>query len=65
MRLKNVADTANYVAQVQAIGNALVESETLDAEAWRLERIALGLRTTEGIPLVTVGCRGPRETLRI
>ncbi|MBC8126363.1 MAG: coproporphyrinogen III oxidase, partial [Gloeobacteraceae cyanobacterium ES-bin-144] len=51
VRTKNVADTARYVAQVQAIGNALVESETLDDEARRLERIALGLRTTEGIPL--------------
>src|SRR6478736_3657207 len=51
IRWKNVADTARYVAQVQGIGNALIESETLDAEASRLERIALGLRTKEGIPL--------------
>jgi oxygen-independent coproporphyrinogen-3 oxidase len=51
VRTKNVADTASYVAQVTAIGNALAGSETLDAEARRLERIALGLRTTEGIPL--------------
>lgn len=50
-RWKNVADTAMYVSQMNAIGNALAESETLDAEARRLERIALGLRTTEGIPL--------------
>jgi oxygen-independent coproporphyrinogen III oxidase len=33
-----------------AIGHALDESETLDAEARRMERIALGLRTSEGIP---------------
>jgi oxygen-independent coproporphyrinogen-3 oxidase len=51
VRWKNVADTARYVAQVQAIGNALIESENLDAEASRLERIALGLRTKEGISL--------------
>ena len=51
IRWKNVPDTARYVAQVQAIGNALIESETLDTEARRLERIALGLRTKEGIPL--------------
>jgi oxygen-independent coproporphyrinogen-3 oxidase len=51
IRSKNVPDTACYVAQIQAIGNATVESEFLDAEARRLERIALGLRTTEGIPL--------------
>jgi oxygen-independent coproporphyrinogen-3 oxidase len=51
VRWKNVADTANYVSQVQAIGHALVESETLDTEARRLERIALGLRTKDGISL--------------
>ena len=51
VRWKNVPDTARYVAQIQAIGNALIESETLDAEARRLESIALGLRTKDGIPL--------------
>jgi oxygen-independent coproporphyrinogen-3 oxidase len=51
IRWKNVPDTARYVAQVQAIGHALTESETLDAEALRLERIALGLRTRDGIAL--------------
>ena len=51
IRWKNIPDTAKYVSQIQSIGNALAESETLDAEAIRLERIALGLRTTEGIPL--------------
>ena len=50
-RSKNVPDTALYVARVSALGHALAESETLDAEARRLERIALGLRTCEGIPL--------------
>jgi len=51
VRSKNVADTARYIAQVQAFGHALAEAETLDPEARRLERIALGLRTSEGIPL--------------
>ncbi len=51
VRWKNVADTARYVAQVQSIGHALTESETLNAEARRLERIALGLRTKDGISL--------------
>lgn len=51
IRSKNVPDTARYVAQITAIGNALAESETLDAEARRLERIALGLRTRDGIAL--------------
>jgi oxygen-independent coproporphyrinogen-3 oxidase len=51
IRCKNVPDTARYVSQIQSIGNALTESETLDAEARRLERIALGLRTKDGISL--------------
>ncbi len=51
VRWKNVSDTARYVAQVQATGHALAESETLDAEARRLEKIALGLRTKDGISL--------------
>ncbi|MES2440407.1 MAG: radical SAM family heme chaperone HemW [Verrucomicrobiota bacterium] len=51
VRWKNVADTARYVSQIQSIGHALTESETLDAEASRLERIALGLRTRDGISL--------------
>jgi oxygen-independent coproporphyrinogen-3 oxidase len=54
-RWKNVADTARYVAQIASIGNALIESETLDAEARRLERIALGLRTKDGIALDLLG----------
>ena len=51
VRSKNVSDTARYIAQVQAFGHALAEAETLDPEARRLERIALGLRTSEGIAL--------------
>ena len=50
-RWKNIPDTARYVAQVLSIGHALSESESLDAEDRRLERIALGLRTCDGIPL--------------
>lgn len=51
IRSKNVADTARYIAQIQSFGHALADSETLDSEARRLERIAMGLRTGEGIPL--------------
>ena len=51
IRSKNIADTAAYVRQVETIGHALAESEPLDAEALRIERIAMGLRTLEGIPL--------------
>ena len=58
VRSKNIPDTARYVVQVQALGNAIVESETLDAEARRLERIALGLRTKDGIPLDLLSAPG-------
>ncbi len=51
VRWKNVPDTARYISQIQSIGHALTESETLDREARRLERIALGLRTKDGISL--------------
>ncbi len=51
VRSRNVADTARYVAQIHALGHALADAETLDAAAQRMERIALGLRTSEGIAL--------------
>ncbi|MCF7732518.1 MAG: radical SAM family heme chaperone HemW, partial [Akkermansiaceae bacterium] len=51
VREVNVADTARYVAMVNSLGRAVVESETLTPEAIRIERIALGLRTTDGIGL--------------
>jgi len=61
VRTKNLADTAGYVRMINSLGNALVESESLDAEQRRLERIALMLRTEEGVPLVLVdGIAVPR-----
>lgn len=51
VRHRNLADTDGYIARVRSLGHAIDESEALDAEAIRLERIALGLRTKEGIPL--------------
>ena len=36
---------------VNSLGNAIAESESLDAGQRRLERIALMLRTDEGVPL--------------
>ncbi len=63
IRSKNVPDTARYVAQIQSLGHATAESESLDAEALRLERIALGLRTTEGIPLSLLDSPVRVETL--
>jgi oxygen-independent coproporphyrinogen-3 oxidase len=50
-RSKNIADTAKYIELINKIGHAQAEAETLDDEAIRLEHIALGLRTLEGIPL--------------
>ncbi|WP_367873252.1 radical SAM family heme chaperone HemW [Luteolibacter sp. Populi] len=50
-RVKNVADTAAYVRMIAGIGSAVVETELLDGEQRRLERIALMLRTDEGVPL--------------
>ncbi|TAE78396.1 MAG: radical SAM family heme chaperone HemW [Verrucomicrobia bacterium] len=51
IRVKNIPDTAGYVRMVNSLGHATVESEALDAEQRRLERLALMLRTDEGIPL--------------
>ena len=51
VREKNIPDTAAYIRQVNAIGNAIHETEELSAVQRRIERIALGLRTTSGIPL--------------
>lgn len=50
-RSRNVPDTARYVEMVSSLGHSITESEQLDDEAWRLERIALGLRTLDGISL--------------
>ena len=61
VRYKNLADTTGYIERVTSIGHALHESESLDAEAIRLERIALGLRTKEGIPLDLLDDDGKRR----
>lgn len=49
VRSRNVADTGAYVTRVTAHGHAVEESEVLDPESWRIERVALGLRTERGI----------------
>ena len=51
VREKNIPDTAAYVKQVSSIGNAIHETETLTTVQRRIELVALGLRTTHGIPL--------------
>ncbi|MGA0846599.1 MAG: coproporphyrinogen III oxidase, partial [Luteolibacter sp.] len=50
IRSKNVADTDAYIRRVMSIGHAVDEVEPLDEQALRIERIALGLRTSRGIP---------------
>ena len=51
IRSRNVPDTVRYISQIRSLGHAKSECEELDDEATRLERIALGLRTKEGISL--------------
>ncbi len=51
IRSRNIADTAAYMRMIASIGNATTESEELDTAARRIERIALGLRTSAGIQL--------------
>jgi oxygen-independent coproporphyrinogen-3 oxidase len=60
-RHRNLPDTNGYIRQVGSLGHAIHESEALDAEATRLERIALGLRTKEGIPLHLLDEDGQRH----
>ena len=58
IRSKNIADTSLYVARIHALGHAINESEILDEEARRIERIALGLRTTDGISMDLLDAAG-------
>ena len=51
IRHKNIPDTAAYIEQVNSIGHAIHETENLTPDQRRIELIALGLRTTKGIPL--------------
>ncbi len=41
----------NYLRQIQEIGNGAEATETLDEEAQLIERLSMGLRLAEGIPL--------------
>lgn len=54
-RWTSLADTARYIECVQRFGTAATGVESLGREDWRLERVALGLRTSEGIPLALLG----------
>jgi oxygen-independent coproporphyrinogen-3 oxidase len=50
-RDKNIPDTAAYIRQISSLGNAIHDTEILTPAQRRIELIALGLRTTQGIPL--------------
>lgn len=65
VREKNIPDTAAYIRQVNSIGNAIHETESLTHTQRRIELIALGLRTTRGIPLdlLDVEAMGKANTL--
>ena len=49
-RWKNLPDTKQYIHAIKSVGHAKSEEETIDSEAFRIERIALLLRTTAGLP---------------
>lgn len=53
-RWKNKADTSSWSTQVLQGNLAQTEHETLSTEARKIEQIALGLRTKEGIPSALV-----------
>ncbi len=50
-RWKNLPDTAGYIKQINSVGHAQTEIENLTNEDFRIERMALMLRTTEGLPM--------------
>jgi len=54
-RYQNISDTAKYIELVNTNGYAINTSESLNDEAWRLERLALELRTTHGCPASYLG----------
>jgi oxygen-independent coproporphyrinogen-3 oxidase len=60
-RTTNVADTDRYVRMIETVGHAAVEDEALTADQLHLERLALLLRTSEGIPADWVGAADRRR----
>ena len=51
-RWRNLPDTAGYISATEAgeFRKLVTEHETIDDDAFRKERIALGLRTADGVP---------------
>lgn len=50
-RWTNLADTPRYIECAARFGSAATDIEDLADEDWRVERVALGLRTSDGIPV--------------
>jgi oxygen-independent coproporphyrinogen-3 oxidase len=51
IRHTNIADTPRYIDMIGSLGNAIAHSESLGHSELRLERIALLLRTSTGLPV--------------
>ncbi len=49
-RWTNLPDTARYMSAITTVGHAKSDHEMIDPEAFRIERIALLLRTSKGLP---------------
>ena len=49
-RWTNLPDTARYIHAIDSFGHAKSDEEIITSEAYRTERIALLLRTSEGLP---------------
>ena len=60
VRWKNIADTAGYIRLLEEGRLPIVESEELDDRKWLIERVALELRTAEGLPLERVAASQSR-----
>ncbi len=54
IRWKNAPDTTDYIRLLAEGRVPIVESEELDDRKWLFERVALELRTAEGLPLSRV-----------
>lgn len=57
-RSTNIKDTSTYVSMLNVLKDAVGDIEILDSEDFLLERIAMGLRTREGIPLSLLNTQG-------
>ncbi|GAA5495260.1 heme chaperone HemW [Rubritalea halochordaticola] len=51
LRWKNTPDTDKYISQIEHVGHAKTEIEHLSEEDLRIERVAMLLRTSDGLPL--------------